>query len=73
MKPDVRIIAAFYTSATALDESGLAHLCRTQPCAPYKHPRAYIRIDQMPTGTNGKLLRCRLPQFWPQNNESPMT
>ena len=38
--------------------------------APYKHPRAYIRIDQMPTGANGKLQRRRLPLFWPKNTKA---
>lgn len=70
VKPGVRVIAAFYTSATALDETALRTYVEAN-LAHYKHPRAYIRIGQMPTGTNGKILRRRLSQFWPQKTKAP--
>ena len=69
VKPGVRVIVAFYTSDTPLDEDAL-HTYVQPKLAPYKHPRAYIRIDQMPTGANGKLQRRRLPLFWPKNTKA---
>lgn len=65
IKPGVRIIVAFYTSAAPLDEPALQAYVDAQ-LATYKRPRAYIRIDQMPTGPNGKILRRRLHLFWPK-------
>jgi acyl-coenzyme A synthetase/AMP-(fatty) acid ligase len=64
VKPGVRIIAAFYTSPAPLDEAALRSYVEVN-LAPYKHPRAYIRIPQLPTGANGKILRRRLRLFWP--------
>ena len=69
VKPGVRIIVAFYTSDTALDERTLRAYVEPN-LAQYKHPRAYMRIDQLPTGANGKILRRRLPRFWPKDTES---
>lgn len=70
VKSGVWIIAAFYTSARALDEARLRAYVEPKLAA-YKHPRAYIRIAHMPTGANGKLLRRRLHLFWPSTQESP--
>lgn len=69
VKPGVWIIVAFYTSLRALDEMAVRAYVEPKIAA-YKHPRAYIRIDQMPTGPNGKLLRRRLHLFWPKDTES---
>lgn len=69
VRPGVRIIVAFYTSDTALDEGGLRAYVEPM-LAQYKHPRAYMRIDQLPTGANGKIQRRRLPHFWPGITES---
>ena len=65
VKPGTRIIVAFYTSSTALDETALRAYVEPKLAA-YKHPRAYIRIPEMPTGANGKILRRRLSQYWPK-------
>lgn len=69
-KPGTRIIVAFYTSAQTLDDAALRTYVEPKLAA-YKRPRAYLRIPQMPTGANGKVLRRRLHLFWPITTESP--
>lgn len=60
VKADTFVIAAFYTADAPLDEDMLrAHAAQT--LADYKRPRAYVHIDQIPTGGNGKILRRALP------------
>lgn len=63
VKPDVHIIAAFYTADTALDEDAL-HRYADARLAHYKCPRAYVHIPALPTGPNGKLSRKALKQYW---------
>ena len=63
VKADTRIIVAFYTSAAPLDEADL-HDQANARLAGYKTPRAYVHIDAMPTGPNGKLSRKALAQYW---------
>ena len=70
VKPGVWIIAAFYTSTHVLDETALRAYAEPK-LAGYKRPRAYVRIDQMPSGANGKLLRRRLHLFWPKELRKP--
>lgn len=65
-KPDVWIIAAFYTGPKALDADGLAAYVAPK-LARYKHPRAYVHIPKLPVGANGKLIRRRLALYWAQN------
>ncbi len=65
VKSDARIIAAFYTGPAPLDEAALRayaadHLAR------YKQPRAYVHIDALPTGANGKVLRRALKPLFPK-------
>ena len=65
VKADARIIAAFYTGPKELDEDALRayaadHLAR------YKQPRAYVHIDALPTGANGKVLRRALKPLFPK-------
>lgn len=69
VKPGTWIIVAFYTSPAPLDETALRTYVGSR-LAGYKHPRAYVRIDQMPSGANGKILRKRLPSFWPEPKEA---
>ncbi|MEM7076861.1 MAG: class I adenylate-forming enzyme family protein [Pseudomonadota bacterium] len=59
VRPDVRVIMAFYT---ATGELGAAELTAyaAERLARYKQPRGYIRVDTLPTGANGKLLRRAL-------------
>jgi acyl-coenzyme A synthetase/AMP-(fatty) acid ligase len=63
VKPDVRVIMAFYTSASGLDQAEL-HRFASSRVAAYKQPKDYIRIDALPTGPNGKLARAQLQRFW---------
>ncbi|WP_323767234.1 class I adenylate-forming enzyme family protein [Marinovum sp.] len=58
IKADTRIIAAFYTATSDLDEA-LSQQAETR-LARYKQPRLYRRLDTLPTGPNGKLSRRAL-------------
>lgn len=54
-----RVIAAFYVAKAPLDEASLASHVAPR-LAPYKRPRLYLRVDSLPRGANGKLLRRAL-------------
>ncbi|MEQ3709342.1 MAG: class I adenylate-forming enzyme family protein [Tateyamaria sp.] len=69
VKPGVRVIVAFYSSAAPLDEDALRTYVEPN-LATYKQPRAYIRVKQMPMSANGKILRRRLHLFWPKNTKA---
>ncbi len=69
VKPGVFIIVAFYTAAAPLDEDSLRAYVDTK-LARYKHPRAYVHLPMLPTGANGKLVRRRLPLFWPKTTKA---
>ena len=57
------IIAAFYTSSSQIDETALtAHA--EKGLARYKLPRAYVSVNALPTGANGKIVRRNLKQIW---------
>ncbi|WP_264213510.1 class I adenylate-forming enzyme family protein [Leisingera thetidis] len=60
VKPDTYIIAAFYTGPEELTRQELEAFA-SERLARYKQPRAYVRLDALPTGANGKLLRRALP------------
>ncbi len=68
VKPGAWIIVAFYTSPAALDDTALRAYVEPK-LASYKRPRAYVRIDQMPSGANGKIQRRRLPLFLPEHKK----
>lgn len=56
IKPDVSVIAAFYTADTALPDPDLkAHAEAT--LARYKQPRLYLHRTDLPRGANNKVLR----------------
>ncbi|MCF7748102.1 AMP-binding protein [Sulfitobacter sp. M39] len=59
VKPDVTVIAAFYTADSPLDEAALA-LYAQDNMARYKQPRLFIHLPELPMGANGKLLRRSL-------------
>lgn len=63
VKPGTAIIAAFYTGPAPLDEATL-HAYAQQRLARYKQPRAYVHVDALPTGGNGKLRRSALRAHW---------
>jgi acyl-coenzyme A synthetase/AMP-(fatty) acid ligase len=64
IKEEVRVIAAFYTAETDLDEDTLK-AAAAERLARYKCPRVYIRVDSLPRNPNGKLQRWRLRDHVP--------
>ncbi len=59
VKQDTTVIAGFYTSHTALDESDIFEYLHSK-LARYKTPRLLIKVAALPKGANGKLLRRQL-------------
>lgn len=68
VKPDVRVVMAFYTGAEPLDFAALTEYARTR-LARYKQPRDYIHLPDLPTGPNGKLARKSLKSIWKEHND----
>lgn len=62
VKEDARIIAAFYVGDPA-DDAELKAFANER-LARYKHPRVYIRLDALPSGANGKILRRALKPLY---------
>ncbi len=59
VKPDVRVIMAFYTAPTPLPEADLAaHMVRQ--LARYKCPRAFHHVAALPMSANNKIMRRAL-------------
>lgn len=69
VKPDVRVIMCFYTSASEQDPRSMRAFA-SQRLAAYKRPKDYIRIEALPTGPNGKLARAQLQTFWRSNDQT---
>ncbi|WP_428925245.1 class I adenylate-forming enzyme family protein [Marinibacterium sp. SX1] len=65
VKADTRIIAAFYTAPAPLDETALQAFA-AEHLARYKQPRAYVHLDALPTGANGKVQRRALRPLFPR-------
>ena len=63
VKPDVRLIMAFYTAPHAIDPATLDRFARER-LAGYKLPRDYIHVPELPAGPNGKLARKALRMYW---------
>jgi acyl-coenzyme A synthetase/AMP-(fatty) acid ligase len=63
VKPDVRVIVAFYTGPAPVDPDDLANFAQSS-LARYKQPRDYIHLTELPTGPNGKLARKALRGYW---------
>jgi acyl-coenzyme A synthetase/AMP-(fatty) acid ligase len=59
IKPDVFVIAAFYTGPARLDAADLKAYAMAN-LARYKQPRLYVDLPVLPTGANGKILRRAL-------------
>ncbi len=59
IKPDTRIIAAFYTGPAAIEDAELAAFAE-QRLARYKQPRLFRHMETLPTNPNGKLSRRAL-------------
>ncbi|MCV6586547.1 MAG: acyl--CoA ligase [Marinibacterium sp.] len=66
IKPDVRVIAGFYTADQPIDTDALGAFA-ARHLARYKQPRLYQRLTDLPTSANGKLLRAALrPLYRPE-------
>lgn len=59
VKPDVRVIAAFYVAAREIPQDELDAFAAAR-LARYKRPRLYRRIARLPRGANNKILRRAL-------------
>ncbi|AHD09659.1 class I adenylate-forming enzyme family protein [Phaeobacter gallaeciensis] len=70
VKPDTHIIVAFYTSAKDVTDEALSAFAKDR-LARYKQPRAYLRLDALPSGANGKLLRRALPDCYIRHQRTP--
>jgi acyl-coenzyme A synthetase/AMP-(fatty) acid ligase len=66
IKPGVEIIAAFYTGPEEVSVSELEAFASAR-LARYKQPRAYVHLDSLPLGANGKLRRRALPALFKGN------
>ncbi|UWQ80898.1 acyl--CoA ligase [Leisingera sp. S132] len=63
VKEDTYVIAAFYTGPEELKAEDLQAFA-SRRLARYKQPRAYVHLDALPIGANGKLLRRALPALF---------
>ena len=59
VKADTTVIAAFYVSNGPIETAELERHVAGR-LARYKCPRIYARVEALPKGPNGKLLRQRL-------------
>lgn len=64
VKPDVFIIAAFYTAQDPIDTAVL-HAHAHERLAHYKTPRSYVHLERLPRNANGKLMRSALAELLP--------
>ncbi|RED13269.1 class I adenylate-forming enzyme family protein [Pontivivens insulae] len=68
VRPGLRLIAAFIrgnVTSTELSEHCTTHLAR------YKWPRHFQRVDDLPRGATGKLLRRALPALYDPDRSLP--
>lgn len=66
VKEDARIIVAFYVGEAA-DEAELKAFA-AGCLARYKQPRVYVRLEALPSGANGKILRRALKPLYEVRN-----
>ena len=68
VKQDARVIMAFYTSDAPIKEDVL-NAFATDRMADYKRPRGWYRLEHLPSGANGKLLRRALQPIYEVLND----
>ncbi|GHG94659.1 class I adenylate-forming enzyme family protein [Pseudodonghicola xiamenensis] len=69
VKPGTRVIVAFYSGPRPLSEVELSAYLEPR-LARYKQPRAFVHLDTLPSGANGKLLRRALKAYYPQEADT---
>ena len=67
VKADTTVIAAFFVAKIAVDTSELEQFVAGR-LARYKCPRIYTRVETLPKGANGKLLRRRLREAYEETD-----
>lgn len=70
VKPGTTVIAAFYVADTPPDTAELEAWCAAR-LARYKTPRLFLRVDSLPRGANGKLLRRALRDGYDAQRTGP--
>ena len=70
VKPGTTVIAAFYVADTPADTAELEAWCAAR-LARYKTPRLFIRVDSLPRGANGKLVRRALRDGYDAQRTAP--
>jgi len=68
VKADTTVIAAFYVAKGPVEADELERFVADR-LARYKCPRLYTRLDALPKGANGKLLRRRLRETYEEIHE----
>jgi acyl-coenzyme A synthetase/AMP-(fatty) acid ligase len=68
VKADTTVIAAFYVAKGPVEADELERFLADR-LARYKCPRLYTRLDALPKGANGKLLRRRLRETYEEIHE----
>jgi len=68
VKADTTVIAAFYVAKAPVEADELERFVAGR-LARYKCPRLYIRLEALPKGANGKLLRRRLRETYEETHE----
>lgn len=63
VKADTTVIAAFYVARQDLDPAELDRFA-SRRLARYKAPRIYSRVEALPKGANGKILRGKLRETY---------
>lgn len=63
VKQDVHVVMAFYTASEEVAARDLSRHAK-QYLAPYKRPREFVHVTELPTGPNGKLARKKLQLLW---------
>jgi acyl-coenzyme A synthetase/AMP-(fatty) acid ligase len=66
VKADTTVIAAFYVAKDDVAADDLANHAASR-LARYKCPRIYVKVEALPKGPNGKLLRRRLRQYYEEH------
>ncbi|MEP4198154.1 MAG: class I adenylate-forming enzyme family protein [Aliishimia sp.] len=69
VKPDLRVIMAFYTGPKTLDHKTFTAFASDRLAA-YKVPRDFIHVAHLPTGANGKLARAQLQRLWRPHDQT---